>query len=141
MRSRPTPDFRAFAHRVIEAGADVLFGHSAHIVQGIEVWRGKPILYDAGDFVDDYAVDPVLRNDLSALFLLRVAPSAIECLELLPVRIDHCQVNRAYGPDRAWLASRLTELCAEFGTKVVDRGELLEIQLADDGLPTRSTSP
>ena len=69
MRSRPTSEFRVFARRVIEAGADVFWGHSAHIVQGVEVWRGKPILYDTGDFVDDYAVDTNLRNDLSGLFL------------------------------------------------------------------------
>jgi hypothetical protein len=38
------------------------------VVQSVEVYRGKPILYDTGDFLDDYAVDDLLRNDLSALF-------------------------------------------------------------------------
>jgi poly-gamma-glutamate synthesis protein (capsule biosynthesis protein) len=34
------------------------------------------ILYDTGDFVDDYAIDPALRNDLSALFLVRLPTTA-----------------------------------------------------------------
>jgi len=131
MRPRPPREFQAFAHRVIEAGADVLFGHSAHVVQGIELYRGKAILYDTGDFVDDYAVDQNLRNDLSALFLLRIAPPAIERVELLPVQIDRCQVNRAHGAERAWFARRVAGLCAEFGTRLRDDGERLEVVLSD----------
>jgi poly-gamma-glutamate synthesis protein (capsule biosynthesis protein) len=118
MRIRPTPAFRAFAKRVIERGADVFWGHSAHVVQGVELWHGKPILYDTGDFVDDYAVDPALRNDLSALFLLRARPPAISRIDLLPVAIGRCQVNRARGEDREWFERRFTALCAELGTEV-----------------------
>ncbi len=49
------------ARLYVEAGADLYLGHSAHLFQGVEVYRGRPIFYDAGDFVDDYAVDPLLR--------------------------------------------------------------------------------
>jgi poly-gamma-glutamate capsule biosynthesis protein CapA/YwtB (metallophosphatase superfamily) len=66
MRNRASSDFRDFARAVLSAGADLFWGHSAHVVQGIEFWGGKVILYDTGDFVDDYAVDGELRNDLSA---------------------------------------------------------------------------
>lgn len=38
--------------------------------QGIEIYRKKIIMYDCGDFVDDYAVDLEYRNDLSFIFLL-----------------------------------------------------------------------
>ena len=103
---------------MIEAGADVFWGHSAHIVQGVEVWHDKPILYDTGDFVDDYAVDPELRNDLSALFLLRTRPPAIERIDVVPVSIARCRVNRARGADRAWWCQRFTALSAELGTDV-----------------------
>ncbi len=122
MRARPTDTFRAFARRVIDAGADLFWGHSAHVVQGIEFWHGKPILYDTGDFVDDYAVDEALRNDLSALFLATARPPAVERLELLPVEIRRMQVTLAEGPARDWIARRLATLCAEMGTRLVDRG-------------------
>lgn len=129
MRERPSPTFRAFAHHVIEAGADLIWGHSAHVVQGIEIWQGKPILYDTGDFVDDYAVDPDLRNDLSALFLLEVSSSGIEGLDLIPVMIADCQVNRAHGEERRWFQHRLKRLCAEFGTTLEEHATGLSIRL------------
>ncbi|HEX5991475.1 MAG TPA: CapA family protein [Thermomicrobiales bacterium] len=127
MLARPIPAFRAFAHRVIEAGADIFWGHSAHVVQGVEVWHGKPILYDTGDFVDDYAVDPELRNDLSGLFLLRARPPAITRIDVIPVAISRCQVNRARGTERDWFVERFTGLCAERGTAVLATDEALMV--------------
>jgi poly-gamma-glutamate synthesis protein (capsule biosynthesis protein) len=122
MRAAPTPAFQAFARAVIDAGADLFWGHSAHVVQGVELWHDKPVLYDTGDFVDDYAVDPELRNDLSALFLLRVRPPHVERLELVPVKIDDMQVNRAAGDDRAWVVERFARLSADMGTRVTAAG-------------------
>ncbi len=121
MQTRPTPHFRELARRVIDMGADIFWGHSAHVPQGIEFRGGSIILYDTGDFVDDYAVDPALRNDLSALYLVRVAPPRIEGVELLPVRIRDMQVNRARGNDRDWIVHRLGSLCAEMETDVVEQ--------------------
>lgn len=34
---RPAPQHIPFAHSLIEAGADIVFGHSAHVFQGIEI--------------------------------------------------------------------------------------------------------
>jgi poly-gamma-glutamate synthesis protein (capsule biosynthesis protein) len=123
MRMHPPAHFRRFARRVIDSGADLFWGHSAHVVQGIELWEGKPILYDAGDFVDDYAVDPELRNDLSALFLVELADGAVRRLDLLPVQIRERQVWVARGAERALFVKRMAELCAELGSKLVDRAE------------------
>ncbi|HWP48463.1 MAG TPA: CapA family protein [Candidatus Limnocylindrales bacterium] len=127
MRSRPTKAFRDFAHKVITAGADLFWGHSAHLVQGIEFYQGKPILYDTGDFIDDYAVDPEERNDLSALFLVRARPPHIENLELIPVQISNEQVNLAEGEEYDWFAQRITTLCAEMGTKVITEPRKLSL--------------
>jgi poly-gamma-glutamate capsule biosynthesis protein CapA/YwtB (metallophosphatase superfamily) len=130
MRAGPTPAIRTFARRVIEVGADVFWGHSAHVVQGIEVWNGRPIFYDTSDFIDDHAVDPTLRNDRSALFLLRVAPPAIERIDVLPVEMHACQVNRAGEPGRAWFARWLKARRAELGSSVLELGDGLTIPLS-----------
>jgi poly-gamma-glutamate synthesis protein (capsule biosynthesis protein) len=118
MRERPTPEYRDFARHVIDAGADVFWGHSAHLVHGVELWHDKPILFDTGDFVDDYAVDPDLRNDLSALFVLTVRPPVIDRVDLIPVTISDRQVNHARGTDREWFCQRFATLSAELGTDV-----------------------
>lgn len=119
MCERPSREFQAFAHAVIDAGADIFWGHSAHVVQGIEFRRGRPILYDTGDLIDDYAVDRGLRNDLSAVFLLTATPPTVQEIEVVPVRIDDLQVNLARGRDRDWFLDRFNARCADVGTDVV----------------------
>lgn len=38
-------------HRMIEAGADMIFGHHAHRLQPMEMYRGRPIFWGLGNFV------------------------------------------------------------------------------------------
>nr|HML47398.1 CapA family protein [Clostridia bacterium] len=38
------------AHAAIDLGADVVVGHHPHVLQGIEIYEGKPILYSLGNF-------------------------------------------------------------------------------------------
>jgi len=113
---RPPEEFRRFARGVLERGVDLVHGHSSHVFQGVEVHGGKPVLYDTGDFLDDYAVDPVLRNDLSLLFLAEVEGGEVRELRMVPVRLDLAVVNRARGPDRDEVVTRMKALCAELGT-------------------------
>lgn len=41
----------AFAKRCIDAGADLFVGHGSHTPLGIEIYKGRPILYSAGNFI------------------------------------------------------------------------------------------
>jgi poly-gamma-glutamate synthesis protein (capsule biosynthesis protein) len=127
MRLRPPPHFRAFAHALLEGGADVFHGHSAHVFQGIEIYQGKPILYDCGEFVDDYAVDPVLRNDWGLMYRLWLEEKRVREVELIPLLIDHCQVNLATGPNQEAIAKRIQMLSAELGSKVLCEGGRLRV--------------
>jgi len=122
---RPSSDFRRFAQRVIELGADVYYGHSAHLCQGIEIHDGKPILYDTGDFIDDYAVDPVLRNDRSCLFKLFLEKRRLQRIELIPVSLEVAQVTLARGDDFAAIAARMERLCGELGTPLQRQADRL----------------
>jgi poly-gamma-glutamate capsule biosynthesis protein CapA/YwtB (metallophosphatase superfamily) len=48
---RPVTEYqRETARRLIDAGADVVNGHHPHVAQGIDVYRGKPIVYSLGNF-------------------------------------------------------------------------------------------
>lgn len=130
MRASPSKEFRDFARAVIDAGADIFWGHSAHVAQAVEPRNGKLILYDTGDFVDDYAVDADLRNDLSALFLVRLDGARVDALELLPVLIANEQVNVATGAARDRFTAAFTARCAELGTPVEAGRERLTIPVA-----------
>jgi poly-gamma-glutamate synthesis protein (capsule biosynthesis protein) len=88
------------------------------------------VLYSTGDFVDDYAVDPAERNDLSFLFGVVVQDKRIRRLVLYPVKIDHLQVNRAPADDAAWVNSWMRARCALFGTSLVESEGTLALDLA-----------
>jgi len=116
---RPSDEFRCFARRVIELGADIYHGHSAHILQGIEIYQGKPILYDTGNFIDDYAVHPLLRNDRSCLFKLMFEQGKLCRIELLPVSLSVARVVLAQGEEFDAISERMEMLCEEFGTRLL----------------------
>ena len=50
-RTMPADFLVAFAHAMVDAGADIFVGHGPHVVRGIEIYKGKPILYSVGDFM------------------------------------------------------------------------------------------
>ena len=46
------PDFLTeFAHQCIDAGANGIIGHGPHLMQGVEIYKGMPIMYSLGDFM------------------------------------------------------------------------------------------
>ena len=46
----PRGDLQAWAHAVVDAGADVVVGHGPHVLRGIEFRNGKLIAYSLGNF-------------------------------------------------------------------------------------------
>lgn len=43
-------DLKAFTHAVIDAGADVVFGHGPHVLRAMELYQGRLIAYSLGNF-------------------------------------------------------------------------------------------
>lgn len=115
---RPSPRFVRLAHAAIDMGYRILFGHSAHVFQGVEIYRGCPILYAAGDLVDDYYVDPRFKNDHQLLFELELSQSALQRILLHPVMIGECRASLAWGEAFEYIASRMTERCRDLGSRV-----------------------
>ncbi|CAM9970059.1 unnamed protein product, partial [Heterosigma akashiwo] len=96
-----------------ECAIDIVHGHSSHHVQGIQFLQSNKedpehittVLYGCGDFITDYAVDPVYRNDLGALYQLHYSGCEsprqqqqvrFEQLDAFPTRIDGLAVHRLY---------------------------------------------
>jgi poly-gamma-glutamate synthesis protein (capsule biosynthesis protein) len=121
---------RAFAHALIErAGVDVVHGHSSHHPKGIEVHRGRLIVYGCGDFLDDYegiAGQERYRPELGLMFFptLDAKSGALRRLELVPTRVHRFRVERAAPEQVAWLAAKLDRESEKLGARV---------RRADDG--------
>lgn len=123
MTSEPVPHVRAAARQIIGTGASLIAGHSAHVFQGVD----GPILYDLGDFLDDYAVDPILRNDLGLMLFVTIDEQGPVRLEVIPLKLDFCYTKLAQGEDAAWVRKRFTEACAAFGTEVTEENDRLVV--------------
>lgn len=124
----PETGHREFAHALIDAGADIVFGHSAHICRGTELYEHKPIIYSAGNFIDDYAVNEVERNDESFMFIVEIADGRVEYVRMYPVVIEHFQVRLA-GERGGTIAARMEKLCRDLGTEAVwvEEESMLEV--------------
>ena len=114
----PPQEHIPFAHALIEAGADIVFGHSGHVFKGIEVYRHRPILYCAGDFIDDYAIDPIERNDESFLFLLHCEDDSVDRIKLYPTKIEMFQANLARQSEMQSIGGKMRLLCEKLGTEL-----------------------
>jgi poly-gamma-glutamate capsule biosynthesis protein CapA/YwtB (metallophosphatase superfamily) len=125
MRTEPVAEVRSAARALEAAGATLVAGHSAHVFQGV---RGR-VLYDLGDFLDDYTTHAELRNDLGLLWLVTIDARRPPLVEALPLKLDHCYTRLATGDDAAWIARRFTQLCAREGTDVHHEGDRLVVKV------------
>ncbi|SHF52119.1 UDP-N-acetylmuramyl pentapeptide synthase [Lampropedia hyalina DSM 16112] len=74
----------AVGHSLIDAGADAVLGASAHVLQGIEIYRDRPIIHDAGDLLFD-SVRSTLGD--SGIFRLELSHHGVERIVFVPIGI------------------------------------------------------
>jgi hypothetical protein len=118
-------DLRAFAHAVVEAGADLVVGHGPHVVRGMEIYRGRLVAYSLGNFATYGGFNLSGPNGLSLVLEARLAPDGA----FVGGRIEPARQERPGGPrlDPAGgvipVLRRLSE--EDFGASAV--------RVADDG--------
>ncbi|WP_441618433.1 CapA family protein [Cupriavidus sp. RAF12] len=126
-------DERAFAHRLIDSGgADLVYGHSSHHVRGMEVHRGRLILYGCGDFLNDYEGirgHERFRPDLALMYFPVIDAETGALLEMsaVPMQIHHLRLRHAPAEGVSWLRTTLVHENGKFGGQVIqdDTGALL----------------
>ena len=123
MAPEPLPSIRRWAAALRVAGAALVAGHSAHVFHGVEAG----VLFDLGDFLDDYAVHPQLRNDLGLLFLVDLDREGPARLEAVPLKLEYCHTRLATGRDAEWIAARFREACRALGTEVGEERDRLVV--------------
>ena len=112
MSAAPVPHVRAAAAALESAGATLITGHSAHVPQGV----GGRVLFDLGDFLDDYRVHPRLRNDLSLLWLVSLSADGPERVEGIPVFLEYAHTRPATDVETRQLAALMADRCAAVGS-------------------------
>lgn len=90
---QPDPAMRELCRDAVTAGADLCLGHHPHVLQPVEWFHGKPIVFSMGNFIFRQASP---WTDLSAIFEFTIAPDGGIALQLRPVRADY-QARLAIG--------------------------------------------
>lgn len=125
----PPSNHRSFAHKLIDSGCDIFHGHSSHVFQPIEIYKERVIFYDCGEMIDDYAIDPFLRNDESFIFEVLIDEEKIKNVVLIPILISNLQVNIVKGNKAENICSKMINLSQKFGTKAEFKKDKLEIKV------------
>ena len=83
-----SPAQQSLAHKIIEAGADLIIGHHPHVVQNIEKYHGKLIFYSLGNFIFDQYFSKETQQGLAVG--LEIYPDELVC-RLFPIQINLSQ--------------------------------------------------
>ncbi|HBG05816.1 MAG: poly-gamma-glutamate biosynthesis protein [Geobacteraceae bacterium GWC2_58_44] len=115
---------REFAHRLIDsAGVDIVHGHSSHHVKGIELYRGRLVIYGCGDFINDYEGIrgyQEFRGELGLMYFADIdaATGELARLTMVPTRQRRFRIQLATASETAWLTETLNREGKRFGTCV-----------------------
>ncbi|MFF8592365.1 CapA family protein [Streptomyces sp. NPDC015220] len=112
-----------FAHALVDAGMDVVHGHSSHHPRPLEVYAGRLVLYGCGDLVDDYegiGGYESYRDDLRTLYLVTVEADTGRLVgaRMVPLRARRMRLERAPAEDAEWLRAVLDRHSRDFGVHV-----------------------
>ncbi|MFJ3583075.1 CapA family protein [Streptomyces sp. NPDC090127] len=112
-----------YAHALIDAGADVVHGHSSHHPRPLEIHRGKLVLHGCGDLINDYegiTGYEQYRDDLRLLHLVSVRPDdgTLEEVRIIPLRARRLRLGHAPRRDARWLREVLGRTSRPYGARV-----------------------
>ena len=109
----PTASQVEMGHFCIDQGADLVIGHHPHVLQGVEIYRQRPIFYSLGNFVFDQEYGPA-RESVLAKIRVDSAVHQIRQITLVPVLINHCIPEPAAGEDTRRIMEHIRQYSEAF---------------------------
>lgn len=96
-----------FAHKAIELGASIVFGHHPHVVQKMEKFQNGYIFYSLGNLVFDQAANG--PKTLGAIVNLKIENKQVKDFEILPVSIkNYYQTQFSDGQEKEFVLEAMT---------------------------------
>ena len=90
----PTERQQQIAHICIDNGADLILSHHPHVLQSLETYKDKPIIYSMGGFLWDAKI---FGADKSAIYMVELRKKSAKVVQIIPIRSEKCRpviVNR-----------------------------------------------
>jgi len=112
-----------FARRLIDGGADLIYGHSSHHPRPVEVYRGRLVLYGCGDAINDYegiSGHEEFRGDLRLLYFASLAADTgrLAALRTVPMQARKMRLHHASAADSQWMQAVLERISHPFGSRI-----------------------
>jgi len=109
----------AMGRAAIDFGADLVIGHHPHVLQAIEVYRGKAIAYSLGNYVHDMKSSDDKGSKMDAMLLrCLVRDGKIQRLSFVPGRIDgHGPPNFFRPAEAPGVVQHMQQISERFGTR------------------------
>ena len=153
-RLAPNDWLKKWAHAEVDAGADIIVMHGAPLLHGVEIYRGRPIFYDLGNFI--YNLPPTLTyidepmSWESAVAYIQFQGKKLQSISFRPIVLNPIgegepDIHNAYannqfldtrglpspvtGVRAGYILQRLADASKPFGTTFEIKGEMAEIKL------------
>lgn len=149
------PDWlKKWTHDEVDAGADIIVMHGAPLLHGVEIYKGKPIFYDLGNFIFQIPPTEIVLDEPinweSVVAYVEFQGKTLKSIQFRPVtqnKIGEGQPDfkdehtnnlflqtrglprPATGDQAHYILERLADLSRPFGTKVTVHGDTAEIEL------------
>jgi poly-gamma-glutamate synthesis protein (capsule biosynthesis protein) len=126
---QPNPMQRAYARALVGAGADAILGHHPHVLQGVELIRGRPVFYSLGNFL--FGPEPGPRGWSTVLSLDLDRTRGVTAARMLPVRLlgQDGVPTPAPGPEGDPVRAVLVNASGALGTRLTTVAGSLELAL------------
>jgi poly-gamma-glutamate synthesis protein (capsule biosynthesis protein) len=151
-RLAPNDWLKKWTHEEVDAGADIVVMHGAPLLHGVEIYKGRPIFYDLGNFI--YNVPPVLTNIdepitwESVVAYLQFQGKSLQSISFRPIVMNYVgqgqpDIHDAYannefldtrglpspatGARAGYILQRLADASKSLGTSLEVKGDTAEI--------------
>jgi poly-gamma-glutamate capsule biosynthesis protein CapA/YwtB (metallophosphatase superfamily) len=153
-RLAPPDWLKKWTHAEIDAGADIIVMHGAPLLHGVEIYRGRPIFYDLGNFIFQAPpIDVLLDEPIdweSVVAYVDFQGKKLQSIQFLPIALNKIGQGQAdtqdehtnnlflqtrglpslaRGEQARYILERLADLSRPFGTTVEVKGDTAEIKL------------
>ena len=122
----PSAAQRELGHFAIDNGADLVIGHHPHVLQPVELYNGKYILYSLGNFCFGGNKNPSDKQTMIWQQAFTVSETGVETalVHIVPCRLssvtnqnDYCPTPLFEGPEREKLMNMMNQISAPFGVQ------------------------
>lgn len=121
LKDYPEKKDMRFAKKLVDGGADCIMGHHPHVLQGVEFYKNKPIIYSLGNFVFNARGK---KSNQTMVFHIDINKMGILNTYVTPILIKNGQPTPAQGKEKEDIINILNTLSKEWNTKFLMNGEI-----------------